>query len=79
MKKTLLLLVIGCVILLSGCATDGIYADGKAVYKGGKKVVKVLPLTPEARTALKGVDAVATGYDKIRTRVRGSHDENSTK
>lgn len=71
MKKIIFILsAIWAGVLLSGCATDGVYNAGKTVYVGGKAVVKVLPLTEEAKKTLSTVDSVATNYDKSRTIVK---------
>jgi hypothetical protein len=68
MKK--LMLVIGCLVVFSGCATDGLYNTGKAVYKGGKVVAKELPLRDKTKAKLKKIDKAATTYDKARSTVR---------
>jgi len=74
MKK--LILIIGLVLLLTGCATDGVYSVGKSVYIGSKTVVKANKdlIGDKTFKGLKKVDRVATGYDTIRSEVRKTTD-----
>ena len=70
MKKLMVSLLLAIGFMLTGCATDGAYEVGKAVYQGGKVVVQNVPMSDEKREKLKKVDNVATTYDKARTTVR---------
>ncbi len=67
MKKIFLMVIIA-LIGFSGCATDGVYDVGKAVYKGSKEVVKQNKdlISEKTMKSLKNVDRVATGYDTLR-------------
>ena len=60
------------VMLLSGCATDGVYNVGKTVYIGGKAVVianaDLLP--QETLDKLEKVDELATRYDETRSTIK---------
>lgn len=75
MKKLLVLAVVCLGFLFTGCATDGAYGVGKAIYKGGKVVVQELPLKEDTKEKLSKVDTVATTYDKARTTVRNQLDD----
>lgn len=79
--KKLLIICVGCLVAFAfaGCATDKAYGVGKAVYKGGKVVVKELPLSENKKAKLSKVDSVATTYDKSRSTVRNSLDSSKKK
>lgn len=63
--------IIVLALLLSGCSQmDGIYGTGKDVYKAGKEVAPLVPMSEEVRTTLITVDEVATKYDTAREIVR---------
>ena len=72
---------IAALVLLSGCATDGVYNVGKTVYIGGKAVVianaDLLP--QETLDKLDKVDDMATRYDETRTIVKEAADANKSR
>lgn len=76
--RKLILAVVCLGSFFTGCATDGAYSVGKTVYKGGKTIVKELPLKDETKEKLGKVDRVATTYDKTRSKVRGNETDATT-
>ena len=70
MKKILFLMImaLGCLIVFSGCATDGIYGVAKSGVVLTKAVVKVTDT--EVSDNVKDAYSVAKDYDSLRTAVR---------
>ena len=54
---------------------DNTYSIGKKVYKVGKAVVPLVPMSEGARATLITVDEVATKYDTARTAVREAEEK----
>ncbi len=63
--KTIILA--SCIIIgLSGC----VYDEVKPIYKAGKQIVKVSPITDKTRERLKRMDQDLTTYDNVRNLVK---------
>lgn len=71
MKKFIMLMltvVIG--LMVSGCVASEVYEKAKPVYKAGKAIIKVSPITDETRSRLKKLDGEVTDYDTVRNVVK---------
>ena len=64
-----------CTALENGGKIDKAYNTGKVIYKAGKTVAPIIPMSDKTRDKLKTVDEYATNYDGARTVLRGSFDE----
>ena len=63
-------------MLLSGCATDGVYNVGKVMYVGGKQVIVANSDLLDEGTLyeLRKIDRAASTYDGVRTEVKKTLD-----
>ena len=68
-KKLIASMMIG--LVLSGCATNGIYSTGKTVYIKGKEVVieNYDSLDEDTKRKLEAIDELAIKYDETRDKI----------
>jgi len=66
-----------CMLLLVGCATDGIYNAGRTIYIAGKKVVVANwnELPEDTKEKLKKIDKAAITYDSARKVIKPAIEE----
>lgn len=53
-------------LMFAGCAVSETYDKAKPVYKVGKEIVKVSPISEKTRKRLKKIDGELTDYDTVR-------------
>ena len=73
MMLSMLLLTVGVVTVMTGCAaTDKVYNAGKTIYIGGKKVIiqNADKLSPETLNKLERLDDYAGRYNNAREVIR---------
>jgi len=81
MKKVMFMLLVAFMFVSCGTKAaevlknDGVvdksYKVGKVVYKLGKKVVPLIPMSEATKSTLQSIDVVAVSYDDARTEIRG--------
>lgn len=75
MKKILyfMMFIVGCLaigVLFGGCVASDMYEKAKPIYKVGKEIVKVSPITDKTKARLKKINGEVMDYDKVRNVVK---------